>query len=701
MSVWSPFPFVRITLVFTGGILTAYHFKSYFFIAGVLLLLLFITYLVLVKTIPKPTFHQWSPWLGCIGLGCIFLAGYSCLVLHTATNFTDHLVHWAATIEAYEAITLEDTHEKGKSICTTVAVRKARINGKWQKLEGKVKLYLPSSAMLNISYGAILLIRGSPQPISPPRNPNEFDYQCFLGYANIYHQHVVQGKHVCILAHRPPNPLKAFSLKLRNHFEHTLAQSINNKEARGIALALLLGIKDELDFTMKEAYTNAGVMHILAVSGLHVGMLYWFLRVLLERFPSIRRLRWFVLIASLSVLWLYALITGLSPSAMRATTMLTFIIVAQTLDRQHNMYNSLSASAFVLLLFDPLLIFAVGFQLSYLAVLGIVYLQPKINRWWAFDHWLLDKLWALSSVSLAAQLATTPISLYYFHQFPTYFLITNWVVVPAAFFIVGTGLLVLLTSFWKGLSACAGWLLEKIILLVNQFIYEINKLPFSLIDHIFLETTTLLLLYGLLVALLLFLQVRKFHYVVIASTLALIFFVQSMKRTVQQQSQKKVIFYSINRHQAIAFVDGRYSILWTDKRLQEDKYTYHIAPHQLAIGITSTAHYSRGERAKKQLLPLKTWKGGKVIVWQQKIFIFIDKPSVALPNVTRKIKTDFLVIEENSVHTLQPLLERFDVGRLIIGTSNKKQLALQLKIQAEALNLPSHLLQQGALTIDL
>ena len=699
MSVWSPFPFVRITLVFTGGILAAYHFKNYLFIAGVLLLLLFITYLVLLKTIPKPTFHQWSPWLGCIGLGCIFLAGYGCLLLHTETNFTRHLVHWAATIEAYEAITIEDTHEQGKSMRTTVAVRKARIQGKWQKIKGKVKLYLPNSDTLNIAYGDILLIRGSPQTVSPPRNPNEFDYQCFLGYANIYHQHVIRGKHVCVLAHRPPNLLKALSLKLRSYFENTLARSINNKEARGIALALLLGIKDELDFTMKEAYISAGVMHILAVSGLHVGMLYWFLRVLLECF-SIRRSKWLVLIASLSVLWLYALITGLPPSAMRATTMLTFIMVAQTIDRQSNMYNSLGASAFLLLLFDPLLIFAVSFQLSYLAVLGIVYLQPKMDRWLTFDHWLLDKLWALSSVSLAAQLATTPISLYYFHQFPTYFLIANWVVVPAAFLIVGTGLLVLLTSFWKGLSVCVGWLLAKIILLVNQFIYWINQLPFSLIDPIFLDTVALLLLYGLFVALLIFLQVRKFQYLIAASTMALIFFVRSMTRILQQQSQKKVIFYSINHHRAVAFVNGQHSILWVDKRFQEAQYTYHVAPHQLAMGITSTARYSLDEQAKKQVLPLKAWKGGKIAVWQQKIFIFIDKQSVALPHFAKKIKIDFLVIEDNAVNALQPLLERFDVDRLIIGTSNQKQLALRLKIQAEALNLPSHLLQQGALTID-
>lgn len=700
MSVWSPFPFVRITLVFAGGILVAYHFEDYLFIVGASLLLLFITYLVLVKTIPKPTFHQWSPWLGCLGLSCIFLAGYGCLVLHTATNFSNHLLHWAATIEAYEAITLEDTHEKGKSMRTTVAVRKARIKGKWREMEGKVKLYLPSNDTLNISYGDILLIRGRPQTVSPPRNPNEFDYQCFLGYANIYHQHVVRGEHVCVLAHRPPNLLKAFSLKLRSYFENTLAQYINNKEARGIALALLLGIKDELDVTMKEAYTNAGVMHILAVSGLHVGMLYWFLRVLLERFNIIRRSKWFVFIVSLSVLWLYAFITGLPPSAMRATTMFTFIMVAQTIDRQSNMYNSLGASAFLLLLFDPLLIFAVSFQLSYLAVLGIVYLQPKIYRWLTFDHGLLDKLWALSSVSLAAQLATTPISLYYFHQFPTYFLIANGVVVPAAFLIVGTGLLVLLTSFWKELSVCVGWLLAKTILFVNQFICWINKLPFSLIDNIFLDTAALLLLYGLLVALLIFLQIRKVKYLMAASTIALIFFVLSMKRILQQQSQKKVIFYSIN-HQAVAFVSGRHSILWVDKRFKEDKYTYPIAPHQLAMGVTSIARYSFEELAKKQVLPLKAWKGGKVVVWQQKIFIFIDKHSVALPNFAQKIKTDFLVIEENAVNALQALLERFDVGKLIIGTSNKKQLALQLKIQAEALNLPNHLLQQGALIICL
>jgi competence protein ComEC len=250
-------------------------------------------------------------------------------------------------------------------------------------------------------------------------------------------------------------------------------------------------------------------MHILAVSGLHVGILYWLFSILLYRHKKIRQKGWLNSVLILLGLWIYAGITGFSPSVLRATLMFSFIVMATLLGKSSNIYNTLAVSAFVLLLGSPLLVFSVSFQLSYLAVLGIVYMQPKIYRWLTFNNFILRQLWMWTSVYLAAQLATTPISLYYFHQFPTYFIIANWIVVPAAFLIFTLGLGLLLTGWSSSLSACIGWILEQLTWLVNQFVAWMNNLTYSVITSIYISIQDLLLWYGVILFGLLFLAIKK------------------------------------------------------------------------------------------------------------------------------------------------------------------------------------------------
>jgi len=699
MSPWSSFPFVRISMAFVSGILAAYYGKAYYWPAIVILGLSFTIYLLMVMLLPRPAFYQWSPWLGLLGLGCIFLSGYGCLLTHQRNHVPDPYLSQAHAIEAYVATAIEDAQEKENNIRVTVAIRKARISGKWQKLQGKVRLHMPRPIPAMVRYGDVLLVLGQPQSTKAPLNPNEFDYQALLRQSNIYYQHFVRQESITKLCNAPPNYFRALLFKARRYCSQVLAQHFQEKREQGIALALVLGLKDELDPVIKEAYAGAGTMHVLAVSGLHVGILYGLLSVLLRRTRKVQRTEWWSSAIILAGLWLYACITGLVPSVLRATMMFSLVIIARLLGRQANIYNALAASAFVLLLANPCLIFSVGFQLSYLAVLGIVYLQPKIYRWLRLNHWLLDKLWLWTSLSLAAQLATTPITLYYFHQFPTYFIVANWVVVPAAFVMLSLGLSVLLTSCWTDLSALLAWLLEQITWLVNQFVKWISSLPGSLIKDVYLDATSLLGWYALLIILLTFLQRRRFKYLLIASGIAFSLGVRATQAFLHQQRQQGVVFYSINKHQVAAFIKGPTSILCVDKAFQAcgPKYVYHIKPSQLAMGIRTNTQYSFEEAASIPSVPWRVWQGLKLGAWQGKTFLLIDKPRDRWPQLKQKVHTNFVVIEENALTKLQPLLDRFAFDMLIIGASNKRQLARQLKREADRLNLNCHSLhQQGA-----
>ena len=702
MSLWSRFPFVRITSALIGGILTARHWEGLGWGAWGLLGCLLLTYVLVTLLVSPAAFHTWGAWLGLLGLGSIFLLGYLRFGMSQVHRDPNHLQQWAALVEAYEVLVLEDPHEQADRNNVIVAVNRARVRGVWQRVQGKVRLSLPSTLSHPVRYGDVLLIQGQPRAVLTARNPYEFDYATFLGLSQVYHSHFVTEGEMVLLAHRPLSLLKVWSYKALHYCQVFLAQYIHAPEARAVVLALVLGQKDALTPAVRAAYAGTGTMHVLAVSGLHVGILYWFLSLLIGVLKPTQRIQWLSPLVSVALLWFYACLTGLSPSVLRATIMFTLVAVAPLLGRQSNIYNTLAASAFLLLYWNPLLLFTVGFQLSYLAVLGIVYLQPRIYRGWSLRSRFLDKLWLLTSVSLAAQLATAPISLYYFHQFPTYFIVANWVVVPAVSVILCLGLVVLLTSFWPSLSVLLTWLLEAMTVGVNAFIEGIQKLPYSIIDRVVLTTPVVVLLYSLLILWLVFLHTRRLRYLMTMSMVALLLSWYAVRSCLEQQAQRRVIFYSIKYHQAVAFIRGRQSVLCIDERFKASsrKYDYHVQPSQAALGITSSVSYTLREAAQRPEFPLQTWQGLHVLVWHGQKFIFLGDRSSPLPSFASKVHTDFLVIENNVVTELQPLLDRFDFKMLVIGTSNTQSLTEQLQSSAASRGIHSHsLLKQGALTL--
>jgi competence protein ComEC len=702
VSSWSSFPFVRITLVFTGGLLVARSWEGPVWIAGSLLGLLLLIYFLIIVGVPRAAFRAWSPWLGLLGLGGIFLLGYLRWLTYEVRQDPKHLAHWATSIEAYEAVALEDAHAKGNRSSVVVAVCRARVRGKWKRVRGKVQVSLPKYTTLQVRYGNVLLIRGQPRAVPAASNPCEFDYAAFLGLAQIYHQQFAAEDSVAVMAHQLLNPLRALSFRVLRYCQSLFVQRVHHPEARAVVLALVLGQKDALTPQVSAAYTRTGTMHVLAVSGLHVGILYWCLSLFLGLLKYICNPRWLSSAVSLVVLWFYAFVTGLSPSVLRAVTMFSFMVMATMLGRKRSIYNTLAASAFLLLFWDPMLLFAVGFQLSYLAVLGIMYLQPRIYSIFTLSNRILDKLWLFSSVSIGAQIATVPLSLYYFHQFPTYFVVANWVVVPAALVVLCLGLMVLVTSFWPGFSVLIAWLLEAVVLGVNVFIDSVQKLPYSLIEPIYWRAFVVVLLYGLLVLYLAFLHTKRIKYLMAVSVLAMLLSLHAMRVQFMRHTQCKVIFYSIDRHQVTAFIKGRHSTLCVDNRFKVNaqQCAYHVRPSQAALGIISADTYMLEEAVQHQGFPMQVWRGLRVAVWQGKKFIFLGKSGRELPRFAKKVPTDFLVVEENAVTTLQPLLDRFDFGTLVIGASNQRLLAQQLQEVAAQCGLYSHsLLQHGALTI--
>jgi competence protein ComEC len=601
------------------------------------------------------------------------------------------------------AFALEESSSQDGRMAVTVAVQQVYAQGGWQRVTGKVRLHIKDTAMGTIQYGTVYLILGSPQLVSAPLNPHTFNYQSFLKQEKVYYQQRIPAVALHPIWYHPPSQLQVLLHQLRQFCQASLAKYIQEPYAKGIVLALVLGAKDEVDELLRGAYAGAGTMHVLAVSGLHVGILYGLLSFLVYGRKRSQPKGWIRTLLICLGLWVYAGVTGLTPSVLRATWMLSLVALAKLTGKKGNIYNVLATSAIVLLLWNPLLIESVSFQLSYLAVWGIVYLQPRIYHWFKFKNFILRHLWMWTSVSLAAQIATTPISLYYFHQFPVYFIIANWVVVPAAFLIFSLGIAVLLTSSWEMLNVGMSWLLEQMTMLVNQFVVEINQLPYSVIGDIYIDKWYVVLWYGVLGSILIFCHAKTFRSLVWTSIVVLTLAITHIKTALQQRSQQGIVFYSVYPHEAMAFIHGTHSWLLVDEVLRRDtkKFNNQIKPNLLARGIDHYTNYTLEESIRLSHLPWQEYQGIKIGYWGQKRFILIDQPNVHWPLCDTKIFADFLIIAHNSIKSLQPLVTQFEYNTLVIGSSNSKRLTTQLQLEAQQLHLPIHVLsEQGALQVD-
>lgn len=336
-----------------------------------------------------------------------------------------------------------------------------------------------------------------------------------------------------------------FRTQAGNYFD----ESLKDSSIAAVAKALILGETNELSPQLKASYIGTGTIHILCVAGLHVGIIYLGAVFIFSFLLRLKYGKFLFAAIILSILWTYAAIAAFTPSVCRAAAMFSIVLIGRTIRRDMNVFNSLAAAALILLLFDPFMLTRAGFQFSFIAVAGIVWLQPKIFNLWAVENRFLRFFWRLAAVSLAAQLAVLPLGLYYFNQFPTYFIISNLAVVPLAPFIMATGCVFLLFRFigLKLLYFASGKILYALIYLVNWLVTHIKSLPYSLYEGYYLSIFECVLLYAIILFFCLAL-VYKNKISLIASLLLFLFY--SSSRLINQYKANhsiEIVAYNIPR----------------------------------------------------------------------------------------------------------------------------------------------------------
>jgi competence protein ComEC len=458
-------------------------------------------------------------------------------------------------------------------------------------------------------------------------------------------------------------------------------------EELAVASALVLGHRADLDRELMSAYAGAGATHVLAVSGLHVGIVYVILNMLLKFLDKKRYGKIVKTVLLVVALFGYAGLTGLSASVFRAATMFAFVAVGKAIDRNTNIFNTLAASAFVLIAFDPMIIMQVGFQLSYLAVIGIVVIHPILFNLVTVNNRIGDWAWSITCVSIAAQVATFPLGLLYFHQFPNLFLLSNLLVIPAATGILYLGFLLFTFSFWNPTLLFFGKLLNWLISSLNTVVVYIEEIPYSVLTGIDISTIETLIIYAAIVSWLMFLlhRIRPAFYVALG--LSVIFMVLQCFEVHRQKTQHFLTVYNVKGHTAISVVEGTKVLFLSDEELytNEQSMLFHIRHHWWRLGIE-----------EEEFVPISTDISNRELSIGTRNLVLLDLTNPPDGLKIRASQKDDLVcvlhsIKWNSIDNLKQLAS----SRIVIPDRFGPKVLERIKTMNESGNL-SMLSDQGA-----
>jgi len=536
-----------------------------------------------------------------------------------------------------------------------------------------------------LKYGDQLIIKSKFKDTEPAYNPAEFNYKRFLAYKQIYHQSFINIKETKKIATEKGNPIIHEALIFREKQVDKFRKFLKFKDSQSVASTLILGYRAELDQHILDAYSKTGTLHILSVSGMHVAIVVLLLNFIfkpLQKYKYGKPVKLFLMIA---LIWFYSLIAGLAPSILRAALMLSLVLIARYFSKKVNTFNVISIAGFVLLLYDPFTLMNVGFQLSFLAVLGLIYLQPKIYKLFVFDNKIIDFFWSCAAVSIAAQLATTAISLYYFHQFPVYFIISNlYMTIPAVLIMYG-GIFFLLFSFWEIAMQVLGYLLNYMIDYTNKGLIIIEQIPFANITQVWFNKTEILLFYAILIILISFRH--KIIYLKIALCLAILFIGIHSYCTLNHIKQHKAVFFALRKNTAVAILKGRSAVLITDLDSMEYTYRFSVKPYLDSCRIVKVK-FINPHHSLEEKIYFAGNKSLKIINHKNHTF--------------NASKTDWLLLSGDKIYNTQQLLATHNAKKIFIDGKNRDFIikGLVSQLQNTKANI-SVLKRQRAVEIDL
>lgn len=621
-------PFVRIALAFIVGELLCCFVGVPFFVCLILMLVcLLAAALVCFRTFnPRQQWIQGAVLMLTVASVAMCISAIKIPLASNQGLFTER--------NSYRAVLLNPPTPKNEYLQSKLQIEAVSDNGQWKPVDLCVMAKFTNDSAAN-ALKAGQTIEMSAQ-IAEPRshlNPFGFDFKQYLSSNGIVGSIYVDNN--WHLIDNEVRGLKQIALNVRQRLVGVLAQSGLSGNELGLACTLVLGYRDNIDAEIKQAYMCAGAMHVLAVSGMHVGIIYAVLEWIMLLFGGKRFFR-IKLLAIMLLLWCYAFITGLSPSVMRAALMFSVVIIGRMAKRQTSIFNSLAASAVLLLIINPRFLFSAGFQLSYMAVIGIVTIAPIITQKVETPWGLVNKIWELVAVSVAAQIATFALCRYYFDITPVYFFISSVVVSVGAVVLmvltlatlVASGIMVFAVPFFSQLTAIAAKLL-------NGAIVFIANLPGSTLPNRDVTVFQAIIIFSLIASALVWFVAKKRFAGQISLACVLVLFVVYAEKTINTDRQSSLNVYYDTKSPSIHFFSEGESWWW-----QTD-----------TVGSQLMAKADEYWRAHKSHIISDTSNlSGKIMSTRRSFFAFGDvtglviKPTTALAQVQKPITLDYVVV---------------------------------------------------------
>jgi competence protein ComEC len=657
--IWKESPFFRLVIPLLAGITCQWYWP---FNLLFLWLLFAFSILALWLFAALPLSGQYhARWYNGAWLHALLFATGGLLLFYQDIRYQKLNITNVYTAGKVVLVTIEEPlSEKKQSYKTIASVQAVRWGHSISKASGKILLYFQQdSAAQHLHYGNQLLLYKALQPIKNTGNPGCFDYQRYCTFQGISYQVYLKRGDYIALKIENENLFRKYLLSTREKIVALLKKYIPGPKEAGLAEAMLIGYKDDLDKSLVQSYSNTGAVHIIAISGLHLGLIYWLLMLLckpLSKRAAGKLIQPVIIIAGL---WLFSCIAGGSPSVLRSAVMFTCLVIGAHVNRKTSVYNSLAASAFLLLCYDPFWLWDAGFQLSYAAVLSLAVFYKPIYNLLFIPNKILDAIWKSVSVTLAAQILTVPVAVYHFHQFPNLFLVANLLAVPLSGIVIIGEILLCLVSLFPVLATFIGYLLQHIIYWLNTFIEQVSSLPFAIMSDLLISLPQLICLY-LFVAAVAGWLLRNRKAGVPISLMAMLLF--TALRTVdiwQARRQKKLIVYNIPKHSAIDVIIGQQYFFKGDSALlgNDPLQKFHLQPCRLL-------HRVINPNTTGKLL-----SGRNFFRFGNTTFLLIDQP-LNLAVIAPKTSVDIIILLNNPAINMAQLAGVFTCRQFIFDASN-------------------------------
>jgi competence protein ComEC len=662
------FPLARITIGFILGILFAFYVHpsiSAVFIALISSLSIFILFYFLSKSRSKLSFY--------FGIGTYFLSfiiGISTQIAHTDYFQKSNYIHNTTIFEQPHFISLT-IREKMKSSPFSDRYL-AVVNHIDQKEQtGRIILNIQNDSLHhNLQVGNSLLIKGTLTKNKLPTNPNQFDYGKYLENKQIYAQLYADVANIKIGSKIEKN-IWYYSSKLRTRIIRNLKKNNFNKTELNVAIALIMGQQQDISPDIIRDYQYAGAVHILSVSGLHIGFILLFVTFILKPIPNTKRGSFIKLITILISLSIFGIIAGLAPSVVRSVTMFSFVAIGNHLRRSVNIYHTLLVSVLLILLFEPSFLFDVGFQLSYIALFFIIWLQPLLSSIWKPKYKVSKYIWDILTVSFAAQIGTLPLSIYYFHQFPGLFFVTNLIIIPLLSIIMILGVLVMLLAAFNMIPVFLSELLEWSIYYLNKIINAIASLEQFIIQDIPLHFYLLLSSYLLLFTVIFWFKKPSFNKLALVLISILILQFSYFKIQWKIQTEQELVVFNSRKNTLITERKGENILVYANDSILKTAQKNSLLK-SYRIGNLSTL------QQKKELQNFIFFNGKKIFV--------LDSSGIYPKN----IKPDIIVLTQSAKINLDRLFQVMKPKLVVADASNYKNIQKLWKASCKKQKIPFH-----------